>query len=252
MKRALVLLALAVSTTLLPATLAQAGARRFAWNYESTTTPQGLAEYEQWVTWKTDEQNDHTYDRLEFRHEFEYGLTDRLQVGLYLADWRYTRTAAGSDTQLRTTSVEVIYNLAHPATSAVGAALYGEVALGQEKFAVEAKLLLEKPLGRMLLVGNTVFEGEWEDTDWVENVAKFAQTLGLNLELSPRLMLGLEGVYEVEFADMSDAGPSLLHLGPSLAVRAPSVWLVTSPLFQLTDEDSEPDLLWRTLVGFPF
>ncbi len=240
-----------MTSWLLQAKPALADARRFVWNYETTTAPVGFTEYEQWATWKTDKKTDARYDRWEFRHEFEYGLTRRLQVGIYLADWRYTRTSLSSDTQVRSTSVEVIYNLAHPMTSALGVALYGEVALGQEKFALEGKLLLEKPLGNWLLVGNTVFEGEWEDADWVRDTAKFEQTVGLSRQFSPRFMLGLEGVYEVEFPDWSDPGPSLFYLGPNLSWRSRTLWLTAAPLFQLSNLSDEPNLMWRTLVGFP-
>ena len=77
---------------------ASADTRHFVWSYESTTAPRGSVEYEQWVTWKTNKPDDELYDRLDFRQELEFGLTDRLQVGFYIADWRYTRTSAGCNT----------------------------------------------------------------------------------------------------------------------------------------------------------
>ncbi len=234
------------------ATPAAADSRRFAWSYESTTMPRGLGEYEQWVTWKTDKQSDELYDRLEFRQEFEYGLTDRLQVGLYLANWRYTRSRGGSETQVRTSSVEMIYNLSDPVTSALGTAIYGEVHLGQEKFALEGKLLLEKQWGATSVVANTILEAEWEDEDWIEDKGVFEQTLGVSRQLSPMVMFGAEALYAVEFADWSETGESLLHAGPNLSVRSAGWWTTTAPLFQLSQEDGEPDLMWRTLIGIPF
>ncbi len=252
MRSPLLLITGVLALSLLIPASSRADARRFAWTYESATAPRGLAEYEQWVTWKTDKDSDDRYDRLEFRHEFEYGLTDRLQVGLYLADWRYTRTASGSDTQVRSTSIEVVYNLSDPMTSGLGVGLYGEVALGEEKFALEGKLLLEKSFGAWVLAGNTIFEGEWEDRNWVEDKAKLEQTLGLSHEFSPRFMLGLEGLFEKEYVDFSDAGPSLFYAGPSVSVRGSSLWVTSSPLVQLSDEADEPGLLLRTLIGYLF
>lgn len=231
---------------------ARADARRFAWNYESTAAPKGTREYEQWVTWSTNRASDPLYDRLEFRHELEFGLTDRLQLGVYLTDWRYTRTSGGSDTQVRATAAELIYNLADPMTSPLGAALYGEVAIGAEKFALEAKLLLEKPLGPFVAVANTVIEAEWEDVDWVEDVGTFEQTLGLSWEASPSFMLGAEGLIEKEFPGWENGPDAVAWAGPSASLRLPAFWVTTSPLFQVTDEADEPDLKWRTLVGFDF
>lgn len=231
---------------------ARADARRFAWNYTSTTAPKGNREYEQWVTWRTDRDTDPLYDRVEFRHELEFGLTDRLQLGVYLTDWRYTRTRDGSDTAVRSTAAELIYNLSDPATSALGVGLYGEVAIGAEKFALEAKLLLEKPLGPFVAVSNTVLEAEWEDEDWTEDVGVFEQTLGLSWGASPSLVIGAESVIEKEFPDWGAGTETIAWAGPSASYRFPAFWVTTAPLWQVSDVASEPNLTWRTLFGFDF
>ncbi|HPE04673.1 MAG TPA: hypothetical protein PK101_08685 [Thauera sp.] len=230
---------------------ARADARRFAWNYESTTAPAGTREFEQWVTWKTDRASDPLYDRLEFRHELEFGLTDRVQLGVYVTDWRYTRTSEGSDTKVVGPAAELIWNLSDPYTSALGVAAYSEVAIGAESFSLEAKLLLEKPLGVVTLVANTVLEAEWEGEDWAEDTGVFEQTLGVGWELSPSLTLGAEGVVEKEFPDWGAGEDASAWAGPSASLRLPAFWVTTAPLFQITDRD-EPDLKWRTLVGFDF
>ena len=64
-------------------TAAQADNRRFTFTYEATTMAPGEREYEQWVTWKTHKGNDSKYDRIDFRHELEFGVTDNFQLGLY-------------------------------------------------------------------------------------------------------------------------------------------------------------------------
>ena len=247
---ALPFLALLCALTL--ADTARADARRFAWNYVSTTAPQGTREYEQWVTWKTDRDTDPLYDRVEFRHELEFGLTDRLQLGVYLTDWRYTRTSGGSDTVVRSTAAELIYNLADPATAPLGIGLYGEVAIGAEKFALEAKLLLEKPLGPLVAVSNTVIEAEWEDEDWTEDIGVFEQTFGLSWDASPSLLVGAESVIEKEFPDWGAGSDTVAWAGPSASYRMPAFWVTTAPLWQVSDVASEPRLVWRTLFGFDF
>lgn len=230
---------------------ASADSRRFAWSYESTGSPRGMSEYEQWVTWKTDRQDDARFERLEFRQEYEHGLTDRLQVGFYFANWRYTRNAAGSDTQVRSSSLELIYNLRDPMTSPLGIAVYGEVTLGEQVCELEGKLLLEKNLGPLVLVANSILEAAWEDEDWGQDEGKFEQTLGLSRQLSPQLLFGAEALYEVAFPDWSDTAESLLYAGPGVSFRSRGWWLTTAPLLQLSDRSDQPDLMWRTLVGFP-
>ena len=231
---------------------ARADSRRFAWSYESTGSPAGLSEYEQWATWKTDKSGDERFERLEFRQEFEHGLTDRLQVGFYFANWRYTRTAEGSDTEVRSSSLELIYNLRDPMTSALGVAIYGEVTLGPQVCELEGKLLLEKNLGPLVLVANSILEAAWEDEDWGQDEGKFEQTLGLSRQLSPKLLFGAEALYEVAFPDWSDTGESLFYAGPTASVRSRGWWLTPTPLLQLSDQSDQPDLMWRTLVGVPF
>lgn len=231
---------------------ALADSRRFAFSYESAGTPRGVSEYEQWVTWKTDRQSDARYDRLEFRQELEHGLSDRVQLGLYFANWRYTRTSGGSDTQVRSGSVELICNLSDPLTTPLGVGVYGEVSLGAEVLEVEAKLLLEKAWGPLTVVANSILEGEWEDRDWIEDQGKFEQTLGLSRQLSPRLLLGGEALVEVAFPDWGTAAKALWYAGPNASVRAPGWWVTAAPLLKVGGDGDEPGLMLRTLVGVPF
>ncbi len=248
---ALALLIITAFVTLQP-NAAQADARRFAYVYETTTMPQGLAEYEQWITWKTDKESDDRYERLEFRQELEYGLTDRVQIALYFADWRYTRKSTGSDTQVRNSGIEVIANVVDPATSSVGVALYGEVKVGAEKFALEGKLLLEKDLGGLLLGYNAIIEAEWEDADWVRNKGVIEQTAGLSWQASPRFLIGAELLHEVELPDWSEAEDALLYAGPSASLRKGKVWVTTAALWQLTDVEGAPGMQVRALLGYIF
>ena len=55
----------------------------FAWTYTTDLLPQGKWEFEQWMTarWEKEHGN---YNVFDFREEIEYGLTNDLQVSLYL------------------------------------------------------------------------------------------------------------------------------------------------------------------------
>jgi len=59
-----------------------AGERHFANVYETTTAAKGEFEFENWVTWKTRRGEGDNSNLWKFRHEIEYGITDRLQLGV--------------------------------------------------------------------------------------------------------------------------------------------------------------------------
>lgn len=243
----------AVATfTILGSALSGASERRFAYSYESTTAPAGLLEYEQWFTFRHygDE------DRYDFRHELEYGVTDRLQLGLYLSDWQHSERDNGSDeTKWRTAGLEVIYSLTNPNTSALGSALYGEVLIGPEKFALEGKLLLQKNAGPFVFAWNGIIEAEWEGeslSNLDETVGVLENTFGVSYEVSPRFLIGVEAVHEIEFADWSDAGDHVVFVGPNFSVRSKNCFLTAAALFQATDVEGEPDAQLRILAGIHF
>src|SRR5438046_3104851 len=55
----------------------------FEWTYTTDLTPKGHGEFEQWITarWQKEHGN---YSVVDFREEFEYGVTDNFQLALYL------------------------------------------------------------------------------------------------------------------------------------------------------------------------
>ena len=230
-----------------------AGGRRFTFVYEATTMPAGDVEYEQWITWKTDKSSDPDFDRIDFRHELEFGVTDDFQVALYLSDWRYQDGDSVSDgAQWRDVAVELIYNLLDPVIDPIGFALYGELKLGDELVELEGKLIAQKEFGKWVLAWNGTIEAEWEGPDLAEDKGKFEQTFGASYQLSPRLLTGFELLHEVEYDDWSDWGDHALYLGPNLSYHTGQWWTTITPLLQVTDVDSEPDFQLRLIFGFDF
>ena len=84
-------------------------------------------------------------------------MTDRLQAGIYVADWKVSNGQA----IYKDTAVELIYNMTNPVTDLLGSALYGEVKLGDQLFKLEGKLLLQKNFGPIVLAYNAGIEAEW-------------------------------------------------------------------------------------------
>ena len=48
----------------------------------------GSLELENWVTWRH-ATGPGRFDQVDFRYELKYGVTDKLQASIYLADWFY-------------------------------------------------------------------------------------------------------------------------------------------------------------------
>jgi len=69
----------------LPATAALAGVRHFGYVYEAVTTAPGSLDIENWVTWSRTS-NPQRADEVDFRHEFEFGVTENSHASLYVAE----------------------------------------------------------------------------------------------------------------------------------------------------------------------
>ncbi|KAB2646724.1 MAG: hypothetical protein DVB27_06295 [Verrucomicrobia bacterium] len=233
---------------------ASAGQRKFAYSYETLTAPVGSVEFENWVTWKHTS-GDGRVDQFDFRHEFEFGVTDRLQIGLYVADWRLTDTSTGSRATYRHSGVEVIYNLTNPTTDFIGSALYGELLIGEGVIELEGKLLLQKNFGPVTLVYNAIIEAEWEGKTLKhldERSGEFAQTLGVSYQVNPNFNVGAELLHEVALPEWRAEGKSVVFAGPNASFRAGRFFATVAGLFRVTDHDEEPDVQTRLIFGVDF
>jgi hypothetical protein len=83
--------------------------RPFTFNSDTNPVGKGQGEYEQWVTYRHRTDEDNSYTRLDFRHEFEYGLADNFDIAVYFANWRYEQTNDGTRTHYDSSSVELVY-----------------------------------------------------------------------------------------------------------------------------------------------
>ena len=225
---------------------------RFAYVYPTVTLGRGEHQYEQWVTWTADKEVDSDYLRLEFRQEFEHGISDRLQFGFYLATWRYTRTSEGSNTGVHDSAVELIYNMTDPRESSLGSAVYGEVKFDSHMVAIEGKLLLEKYIGRWRLAYNGVLEQEWEGDKYAESKGEVKNILGVSTSLSNRFALGAEYLWEATTDDWSSFTKAVSYLGPNVTWATSGWWVTGTSLFKATDQTDEPGFQVRTKIGIPF
>ncbi len=234
---------------------AAASERRFTYVYEATTAPKGEWEFEHWVTWKTSSADNRHFDRFDIRYELEYGVTDRFQLGFYLSDWRYEEDRLNDvdRAKWRDVAIEGIFNLTNPVTDPLGLALYGEVKVGDEFVEVEGKVIAQKNIGPFVLAYNFVVESEWEGDDYEIDNGKIEQTAGISYQFSPRVLVGIEMLHEIDVPDWSGGqGSDVLYIGPNFSYRAERWWVTLTPLFQVSSLSGEPDFETRLIFGFSF
>ena len=203
---------------------------------------EGEVEYEQWITWKTNKKSDSRFEEFRFRHEIEWGVTDEFQLAFYVADWRHKRTSSEEHTYFHDVAVEAIYQLQAPNPDQMGMALYGEVKYGSEFF----------ELDQFNLLYNFTIEAEWEGQDFDEDKGKIENAFAVTYQPTPSTTFGLQTIWEVEFPDWSEQGDDVVYIGPSISTQSDGWWIAVSPLFQVTNVDSEPDLQVRLLFGIDF
>jgi hypothetical protein len=246
--------AVALLLSLLLTIPAVAGSRRFTYVYEVTTSPPGDVEIENWITWKTHRPDDHGFNQVDFRHELEFGITEKFQAAIYLADWNYHRGVSAGERgfALSGSALELIYNFTNPVADPIGLAAYQEFQAGYRRFESESKLLAQKNLGKFVVAYNATLEAEWEGESLAEREGEFQQSLGLSYEISPRLLVGAEFVHEVAFPDWAEAEPGKFFAGPNISIRHRTYWMTLTALAQITRAGDEPDLQVRTIFGFSF
>ena len=249
MRRIAVLCALALTAS---SVNSSAGVRHFTYLYETPTSPPGGFEIENWVTWLHTTNPAHS-DELAFRHEIEFGLTDKLQASIYFADWSYSHSHNNSEVTFSDAAVELIYNLTNPVLDPVGVSLYQEYRGGNRLFEWESKLITQKNLGRWILAYNATLEAVWEGEGLEEHEGEFQQALGASYQLSPRMSVGLEFLHEFIFPDWNDAdGIRNVFVGPNVCYRRHNWFVTLTALAQATHSADEARLQVRMILGMAF
>ena len=248
---------------------ARATPRPLPFTYTADTLGAGETEIEQYVdltpvkaisgstgapTW---------YTATQFQTEFEHGITDRLELGLYVAlqpdgPPGYINTAVltegtGFKERLR-------WRLADAGEWPLDVALYGELVEYQTEFEIEAKVILERRIGDLRLVANAWVEREWyyalPQQDWVLN-----PTVGATYQVTPAFHAGVEYWMRVEFPNPAPnprpfaVGPNQF-VGPALMFDFGKLWWSTGVYLRVNDVERTAQVgdnygpVWaRTVVG---
>jgi hypothetical protein len=234
------------------ASIAMADPRPFTFVYDTYPHgPQGF-EFEQFVTWEHGEDQ----DLFEFREEVEFGLAENFDVGIYLPIWTLTDTDDDTDVEFKAVAVETIFYVTNPVEDFIGIGLYNEVAAGQGEVEFEQKLLLHKDIGNWTLAYNLVAETElehlWGDDEDAEVEGVLEHVFGVSYALGQHWRVGGEAEIASEYENWSHYEGTTSYGGPNFSYQSERWYITTTAMFQLEDEEGEPDFVVRSILGVEF
>jgi hypothetical protein len=128
--------------------------------------------------------------RWELLTEFEYGLTDKVEIALYFA-FRQAASATSPYFQFRGIKQRVRWEISDQSYWPLGLGVYGEIAEYHDELEFEEKILLSRHFGPIGVQVNLWVEQEYyfQDDDWR---FIYNPTAGGYYEFSPHFTLGAE------------------------------------------------------------
>lgn len=252
---------------------APATERYFTYTYEPETLPQGLMEYEQWITLRAGRNaavGQENYNKWELREELEYGVTDNYSLALYLnqsaVSFRDPATSEDhSDFNFEGVSLENRYLVLNPADHAVGLTLYLEPSYSGNEAEVEEKIILGQRVGDWKWALNLTHATEWED-NFHSTEGEVEASFGITRRLSKHWSLGLEVRDHNEIPEYETWENTAVYVGPVVTYQQEKWWATFTVMPQVYganfsgDPDRNPHLelegheRWnvRLILGFSF
>lgn len=253
---------------------AHATPRPLPFTYTYDTLGKGESEVEQYIDLTPVKAIDSSgspvwYTATQFQTEFEHGITDRLELGLYAAfmpDGPANLTDTATLTEGTGFKERLRYRIAEEGELPLDLALYGELVEYSTEFEIEAKVILQKRFGNLRIAANAWVEREFyyavNQQDWVLN-----PTVGATYQVTPSFHAGIEYWMRAEFPDPApnprpfSVGPNQF-VGPALMFAFGNLWWSTgiyarindiSRTAQPTSAEQLPDNygpIWaRTVIG---
>lgn len=238
----------------------------FAYTYTTDLLPKGQKEMEEWLTWRH-EKIAGSFDLLEARTEFEYGVTDKFQAAVYLNyDWTqawhngpfgattppepFSSDHPDPDAHYKSLSfiggsLEGIYRVLSPYTDPLGLAVYEEPTFGPRFIESESKLILQKNYfdDRLIFAFNFTYAPEFRylPSDSGDNADQWQEETDTNYYFSGSYRFranwtaGFELLNEHEYNSyvFTNETNSGYFLGPTVHYGGKSFFVTTTFLEQL-------------------
>jgi hypothetical protein len=198
--------------------------------------------------------------------EFEYGITDRVELGLYQVFEAAPQAGGGNTLTFDGLKWRVRTRIAEPGQLPVDIGLYFELETMHDELALEAKLNLQRRVGRLRLLSNL-----WVEEAWVRPLDKKSQgreaefiinpTLGGSFEVTPTFHPGVEywarGQLSASGDTEQDRDNSRVHhfLGPTTHLNFGRLWWTAGLYFHLNNlripkpDDAYGPLWFRSVIG---
>jgi len=267
---------LAFAAPFLVSLAASANPRPLPFTYQYETLPKGEVEVEQFVdvaplyAWDS-EHHSVLEPAYTLTTEVEYGLTDRLELGLYMV-MKNDPAGAGADAPLYFDGLKqrLRYRIGREGQLPVDLALYLEVAELHDEIELEEKIIVQKRFGQLKAIANLWVEQGFERGGEVAFYLK--PTVGLVYELNENATIGAEYWMNAEYTLAEPAGeeeePSAQDewnhaphhfIGPAVSLRWEKLWWTTGVYGRLDDFDrvirpgDKFGRAWvRTAIGLQF
>jgi len=238
--------------------LRSAGAddRRFTFVEESRHhPPAGGLEFEQGILWGADAKEDSKFERLDFRHEIEYGLSDRIQVALDALEWHWQKDAQGHETKYDASGAEIKFRLLDPVTDVIGLGFKTEIEIGRESLHWENVFIVDKVIDKWEFCYNFVIEPDWEGPRYFkyeDSGGELANRFGVSYELSPAWFVGGELIHEIPLPDWKSGEKQNLFIGPNFSYRGHNWAITTTALFLAMGGRDEAQFKLQTIFEIDF
>jgi len=224
-------------------TLAQvsfADERSYVWTYEYQNMHKGESEVEVYETVKIPKKSDSGIKTLEHWAEYEYGITDHFDLGIYQM-WKTSDKRDNIGTRYDGTKLRARYRFGEKNQYFMDPLLYAEYkrsAKTNDPHEAELKLILAKDIGKFNIAYNQIINLVLESRGVAEN----EYAVGLSYKPNNRLSLGMEskGNYRTK----------KYYLGPTFALRLDKFWVATGLGVKVNERADDVQL--RTIVGIPF
>jgi hypothetical protein len=274
---------LVVPAALAVSTVSHANPRPLPFTYTTDTLPPGGVEIEQYVDMEPLRARNASSGALQeylasaFLTEVEIGIAPRLELGLYITivpdnasqvsdAALFPQEGSGLKQRLR-------YVFADPDEWPVDVGVYGELSENEREVELEAKVLLQKRIGKLRIAAN--ISGEYEfyfrndgtdpNADFTNRQREFVlnPSAGITYELDPKFHLGIDSWLAGEYpTNPSPAtrtfglGPEA-YVGPAYMINFGRIWWAVGAYARVTDvshtvQPGEPygRVYFRSMLGY--